>query len=84
MFLDTNHNRLDTVLGTLYQNFLETAMKCYRYMKCMPRRKQPSSRLVEGKQNLPRIYLACCTRNRLGARQLSECPAAGVKRWADE
>ncbi len=35
MFLDTNFNSLSTVLSTIYKNFLESAMKYYRYAKCM-------------------------------------------------
>lgn len=35
MFLDTTFNSLNTVLTTIYQNFTESAMKYYRYAKCM-------------------------------------------------
>lgn len=35
MFLDTNFNSLKTVLSTLYHNFVESAMKYYRYAKGM-------------------------------------------------
>lgn len=35
MFLDTTFNSLSTVLSTIYQNFMESAMKYYRYAKCM-------------------------------------------------
>lgn len=35
MFLDTTFNSLNTVLSTIYQNFVESAMKYYRYAKCM-------------------------------------------------
>ncbi|KAL9578805.1 MAG: hypothetical protein Q9212_005488, partial [Teloschistes hypoglaucus] len=48
MFLDTNFNSLQTVLSNVYQNFLEAAMKYYRYVKSMPRDKQPHSALLTG------------------------------------
>ena len=48
LLLDTGFNSLRTVLSTIYQNLLETAMKCYRYAKSMPTSKQPSSDLVTG------------------------------------
>lgn len=35
MFLDTTFNSLGTVLSTIYQNFVESAMKYYRNAKCM-------------------------------------------------
>ncbi|KAI9814856.1 MAG: hypothetical protein M1832_005658 [Thelocarpon impressellum] len=46
MFLDTNFNSTATVLSNLYQIFAESAMKFYRYAKCMPPRKQPQTRLL--------------------------------------
>lgn len=49
MFLDTNFNSLQTVLSNVYQNFLEAAMKYYRYVKSMPRDKQPHTALLTGK-----------------------------------
>ncbi|KAL8771820.1 MAG: hypothetical protein Q9194_004766 [Teloschistes cf. exilis] len=48
MFLDTNFNSLQTVLSNVYQNFLEAAMKYYRYAKSMPRDKQPHTALLTG------------------------------------
>lgn len=44
MFLDTTFNSQRTVLSTIYQNFMEAAMKFYRYAKCLPsaRRPQPA------------------------------------------
>lgn len=48
MFLDTSFNSASTVLSSLYQNFAETAMKCYRYAKSMPTSNRPSSGLVIG------------------------------------
>ena len=35
MFLDTNFNSPNTVLLSIYQNFVEVAMKYYRYGKLM-------------------------------------------------
>ena len=35
MFCDTTFNSLNTVLSTIYQNFLESAMKFYRYGRCI-------------------------------------------------
>ena len=62
MFLDTNLNARSTVLSTIYQNFAETAMKCYRYTKSMPKHKQPSSQLVIGELP-PSPMFCCCTAN---------------------
>ncbi|KAL9044033.1 MAG: hypothetical protein Q9214_002802, partial [Letrouitia sp. 1 TL-2023] len=46
MFLDTNHNSLSRVLLTVHQNFVESAMKLYRYAKHMVGEKQPHPSLV--------------------------------------
>lgn len=48
MFLDTTFNSLSTVLSTIYQNFVEAAMKYYRYAKCMPAKQQPHDSLLIG------------------------------------
>ncbi|KAL6716246.1 Telomerase reverse transcriptase [Lecanora helva] len=48
MFLDSNFNSLNTVLSTIYQNFAETSMKYYRYMKCMGHNGQPHLGLLIG------------------------------------
>lgn len=62
MFLDTSFNSTSTVLSTLYQNFAETAMKCYRYAKSMPTSKQPSSGLVIGEHLVPFVGAGSCRR----------------------
>ena len=49
MFLDTNYNSPNTVMATLYQNFIEVAMKYYRYVKCMGNKRQPHVGLLIGK-----------------------------------
>ena len=49
MFLDTDFNSPSTVLATIYQNFVETSMKYYRYMKCMANSRQPQAELLIGK-----------------------------------
>ena len=49
MLLDTALNTLATVLSTLYQNFLESAMKFYRYAKSMGSRRQPPGSLLISK-----------------------------------
>ncbi|EED18804.1 telomerase reverse transcriptase, putative [Talaromyces stipitatus ATCC 10500] len=46
MFLDTQHNNLRTVLMGIYSNFVETAIKMYRYIKTLLPRQRPSSGLV--------------------------------------
>lgn len=46
MFLDTTFNSLATVLSNLYQNFVESAMKYYRYVKCMAANQQPRASLM--------------------------------------
>ncbi|KAL2046145.1 hypothetical protein N7G274_001592 [Stereocaulon virgatum] len=48
MFLDTNFNSPNTVLSTIYQNFMEAAMKYYRYGKSMDRWSQPHLELLTG------------------------------------
>lgn len=48
MFLDTTFNSLNTVLSTIYKNFLESAMKYYRYAKCMATSKYPQAALLIG------------------------------------
>ena len=60
MFLDTNLNSPNTVLSTIYQNFAETAMKCYRYTKSMSTHHQPSSQFVIGEPP-PSPMFWCCT-----------------------
>lgn len=59
MFLDTTFNSLSTVLSTIYQNFVEAAMKYYRYAKCMPTKQQPRASLLIGES----LLLAICALN---------------------
>ena len=49
MFLDTNFNSPNTVLSTIYQNFVEASMKYYRYAKCMTKSFQPDAKLLIGR-----------------------------------
>lgn len=46
MFLDTRFNGVTTVLDTVYQHFVEVAMKVYRYGRCMGAAQLPSSDLL--------------------------------------
>ncbi|KAL8931942.1 MAG: hypothetical protein Q9211_006631, partial [Gyalolechia sp. 1 TL-2023] len=46
MFLDTNFNSAINVISNIYQNFLEAAMKYYRYVKLMPYGQQPHKALL--------------------------------------
>lgn len=46
MFLDTNFNSPINVISNIYQNFLEAAMKYYRYVKLMPYKQQPHESLL--------------------------------------
>lgn len=46
MLLDTSFNDRHVVMLTLYQNFLEVGMKLHRYVKSLPKTKQPQSRSV--------------------------------------
>ncbi|KAI9832402.1 MAG: hypothetical protein M1819_004390 [Sarea resinae] len=41
MLLDTAYNSLSTVYSNLYRAFRESAMKIYRYVKCLPQGKRP-------------------------------------------
>ena len=53
MFLDTNFNSPRSALSNIYQNFMEAAMKFYRYAKCIASSTLPHAGLLEGK-NLTR------------------------------
>lgn len=53
MFLDTTFNSLSTVLSTIHMNFLESAMKYYRYAKCMATGKYPHAALLIGMHFFP-------------------------------
>lgn len=46
MYLDTTHNSLHTVLSNIHNAFLETALKTYTYIRCLPSSKQPSAKLI--------------------------------------
>lgn len=46
MFCDTTFNSLNTVLATIYQNFLESAMKFYRYERCISAVSAPTAALL--------------------------------------
>lgn len=46
MFLDTAHNATRVVLSGIYTNFVETAIKTYRYYKSLRPRVRPSPGLV--------------------------------------
>lgn len=58
MFLDTNFNSTGTVLSTIYQNFVEAAMKYYRYAKCMGGGKHPHLDLLIGESGRVHIRKA--------------------------
>ncbi|XTI92600.1 hypothetical protein V2W45_810284 [Cenococcum geophilum] len=46
MFLDTSFNSVPTVLANLYQSFLESAVRCFEYVRHLSALKEPSSRLL--------------------------------------
>ncbi|KAL8714973.1 MAG: hypothetical protein Q9225_006466 [Loekoesia sp. 1 TL-2023] len=48
MFLDTNFNSIINVMSNIYQNFVEAAMKCYRYVKLMQYGQEPPTSLLIG------------------------------------
>lgn len=52
MFLDTSINSQMTVLTNVYQNFVEAAMKLYRYMRALPSVKRPKTSLIVGKSSV--------------------------------
>ena len=60
MFLDTSFNSLNTVLGTIYENFIEAAMKYYRYAKSMPKGQQPRNPLLIGTPASSPMLLFTC------------------------
>lgn len=45
-FLDTAFNTVATVMMNIYQSFVLTGMKCFRYIKSLPTAKQPHVSLV--------------------------------------
>ena len=49
MFLDTQFNSVPTVLANLYQSFLESAVRCFEYVRHLSALKEPSSRLLISK-----------------------------------
>lgn len=53
MFADTDLNLPSTVLNTLYQNFLETAMKVYRYVKSFRSARQIDAPLIISTNPVP-------------------------------
>ncbi|MCJ1247012.1 hypothetical protein MMC30_004223 [Trapelia coarctata] len=56
MFLDTDLNSLATVLSTIYQNMLESAMKLYRYAKSIrPEVRPPSSLMIRTIEDLSHL-----------------------------
>ncbi|KAI9715739.1 MAG: hypothetical protein M1812_005737 [Candelaria pacifica] len=46
MFLDTSFNPLTTVLSNIHQIFIESAMKYYCYIKCLPSPKKPETSIL--------------------------------------
>lgn len=48
MFYDTSHNSPMTVLTNLFDAFSETATKMLAYVRCLPAKQQPNSRMVSG------------------------------------
>ena len=70
ILLDTSFNSQNTVLSTVYENFVESAMKYYRYAKSMGSRKQPAASILIRKllhfyslMRLPSVGVAdfCCS-----------------------
>ena len=53
MLVDTNFNSTAAVLSTIYQNFLEAAMKFFRYIKGMASTAQPHLELLIGTLSHP-------------------------------
>ena len=49
MFFDSSHNSQRTILANIYRAFVETATKSWAYTRCLPKEKQPSSKLMIGK-----------------------------------
>jgi telomerase reverse transcriptase len=53
MHLSTNYNSIETVLINLHHAFNEVAHKSYAYIKSLPNDKQPSSKLIISKLQIP-------------------------------
>lgn len=69
MFFDTHFNSIATVLSTIYKNFVESAMKYYRYAKCMAAGARPHASLLIGQyffqyagRLLQLLFSSCDTR----------------------
>ncbi|SLM33959.1 telomerase reverse transcriptase [Lasallia pustulata] len=86
MFFDTTFNSLSTVLSTIYQNFVEAAMKFYRYAKCLCKHRRPQQSLmiktihdlvnlafvlIKSKHKNPRVQGYQCAINRLQIQWLA-------------
>lgn len=82
MFLDTNFNSPNTVLSSIYQNFVEAAMKYYRYAKCMQNDKQPHLDLLKGKLLKERFLLYETVKNQL-SRDLPMFNAGTIRDLVD-
>ena len=74
MLFDMHHNSPAIVLTNIYQSFLETAMKCYHYVKYMAARARPSDDTMRGKA----CDLAALARIFTFWRQPHECPLTSV------
>lgn len=49
MFLDTSFNSVAIVASNLYKSFYEAAQRMLHYSRCLPKSKQPCSKLIIGK-----------------------------------
>ncbi|KAI9701393.1 MAG: hypothetical protein M1820_006484 [Bogoriella megaspora] len=85
MFLDTRYNDAFTVLSNLYANYVETAQKCFAYIKALPTAKQPTLKLlIKTVENVVALSVALMAKRgkRVGVWKNYECSITrGQAEW---
>ncbi|KAK2803650.1 hypothetical protein FQN51_003412 [Onygenales sp. PD_10] len=86
MFLDTKHNHVSVVLASIYENFLESAMKMYEYTRSLCQRRRGNDvsallvRAISGLIDLAIHFIEA--RKRSACRTGFECSVAKAQiRW---
>ena len=83
MFLDTSYNTMSTVLSSLYQTYVETAQKCFAYIKSLSAQNQPSVRLlVKTVEDIISLSFALMSRRGRRTGQWVQYECAVSKRFA--
>ncbi|KAI9827593.1 MAG: hypothetical protein M1826_006255 [Phylliscum demangeonii] len=82
MFLDSSFNSTFTVLSNIHQNFIETAMKYYRYAKSLPTSKQPGDALLISTSPRPRSSCCLCASSQRRDEREKRGPSANHMPYA--